>query len=68
VPEQGRFSHEVTGLIDRIRRLVAEQQLLETGASSELREANGLEIARLQRRLATTVRRELALERQRQHS
>jgi hypothetical protein len=54
-----RSSHEVTRLIDRIRKLVAEQRLLDRGASRELREARRLEIARLQRRLATLVKREL---------
>jgi hypothetical protein len=52
-----RPSHEITRLIDRIRELVAEQRRL--SATSELREARRLEIARLQRRLAILVKREL---------
>jgi hypothetical protein len=54
-----RFSHEVTRLIHRLRRLVAEQRRLEDDGSSELREANMIEINRLQQRLATAVKREL---------
>jgi hypothetical protein len=54
-----RFSHEVTRLIDRLRRLVAEQRRLEDDGSSELREAKMIEIDRLQQRLATVVKREL---------
>jgi hypothetical protein len=44
----GRSSHEVSRLIERLRKLVAEG-----------REANRREITRLQRRLATVVKREL---------
>jgi hypothetical protein len=59
-----RPSPEVTGLIDRIRKLVAEQRRLggdgsDGDGSSERREANTLEIARLQRRLASVVKSEL---------
>jgi transposase len=57
--QKGRASHQVTGLIDRIRTLVAERRQLEGRASSDQLEANGREIARLQRRLATVVKREL---------
>jgi hypothetical protein len=52
-----RSSREVTDLIRRIRKLVAERRQLE---NSRLREAKSHEIARLQRRLAIVVRRELA--------
>jgi len=58
--ERGRPSQEVTDLIERIRQLVAEKRQLERSASSGLLEAKTLEIARLQRRLATVVQRELA--------
>jgi hypothetical protein len=54
-----RFSHEARRLIDRLRRLVAEQRRLEDDGSSELREAKMIEIDRLQQRLATVVKREL---------
>ena len=57
--KDGGSSHEVTRLIDRIRTLVAEQRRLDGRASSEQREAKRLEIARLQVRLATLVKREL---------
>jgi hypothetical protein len=58
--EPGRPSQEVTGLIARIRQLVAETRELERGAGSGPLEANESEIARLQRRLAAVVKRELA--------
>jgi hypothetical protein len=54
-----RSSPEVTRLIRRIRRLVDERRQLEGGASRELLERYRLEIERLQRRLATVVKREL---------
>jgi hypothetical protein len=54
-----RSSREVTGLIDRIRKLVAERRRLEERAGGEQLEAKRREIARLQRRLALVVRREL---------
>jgi len=60
VSNHGRFSHEVTGLIDLIRKLVAEQRGLERTASNERLEANRLEIDRLKLRLASAVQRELA--------
>jgi hypothetical protein len=59
MPPQGRASQQVTALIDRIRKLVAERRRLEGRASSEQLEAHRLEIARLQRRLAAAVKREL---------
>jgi hypothetical protein len=55
-----RSSREVVGLIDRIRTLVAERRRLEGRASGELVEEKRREIARLQRRLALRVKRELA--------
>jgi hypothetical protein len=54
-----RSSPEVNRLIGRIRRLVDERRRLEGGASRELLERYRLEIERLQRRLATVVKREL---------
>jgi hypothetical protein len=54
-----RSSPEVTRLIDRIRKLVDERRRLEGGASRELLEKYRVEIERLQRRLATVVKREL---------
>ena len=59
VRSQARTRREVTRLIDRIRRLVAEQRRLEARAGAEPSEANEREITRLQRRLATVVKREL---------
>jgi len=54
---RGRFSPEVTRLLDRIRKLVAAQRALaERGGR---REAYRREIARLQARLASVVKREL---------
>jgi hypothetical protein len=60
VPGAPRPSPEVTGLIERIRELVAEHRRLEMSASTELLERYRREIARLQRRLASAVKRELA--------
>ena len=54
-----RWNREVTDLIDRIRELVAEQGRPDSGPSSKRRESNDREIARLQRRLASAVKREL---------
>jgi hypothetical protein len=54
-----RPSHEVTSLIDRIRKLVAEQRRLDHDAEDERRRANSREIAQLQRRLASVVKSEL---------
>jgi hypothetical protein len=56
---RGRFGPEVTRLIERLRRLVAEQRLLPRSASSGQRAAYRREIARMQQRLASAVRREL---------
>ena len=58
--QQAHTSEEVRGLIGRIRRLVAEARELELGGSRELLEANRSEISRLQDRLATLVKHELA--------
>jgi hypothetical protein len=52
-----RSNREVTDLIRRIRKLVAERRQLESSASHQ---AKTREIARLQRRLAIVVKRELA--------
>jgi hypothetical protein len=52
-------SVRVTRLIDRIRRLVAEQRRLEAGGDGKRLKAYRIEIARLQRQLAKAVRREL---------
>jgi hypothetical protein len=50
----------VTRLIDRIRRLVAQQRRLEAGGDGKRLRAYRVEIARLQGQLATAVRRELS--------
>ena len=55
-----RSGHEVRRLIDRLKRLVAERGRLDGGARRERLEATGREIARLQRRLALQVKRDLA--------
>jgi hypothetical protein len=60
--DQLRPGREVTGLIERIRRLVAEQRRGGGRGGRELREARRVEIARLQRRLAIAVKRELSPE------
>jgi hypothetical protein len=54
-----RSSPEVTRLINRIRKLVDERGRLDGGASRELLDGYRVEIERLQRRLATVVKREL---------
>ncbi len=46
-------------LIDRLRKLVAEQRRLERRGRGEQLEALRCEIARLQQQLATVVRRQL---------
>jgi hypothetical protein len=56
VSRRPRPGDEVSRLLDRLRKLVADQQRLE---GREL-QANRREVARLQRRLATVVKRELA--------
>jgi hypothetical protein len=54
-------SPQVVGLIDRIKRLVAEQRRLdEEGAGDDRRDANRREISRLKWRLANAVKRELS--------
>jgi hypothetical protein len=55
-----RPSPEVTSLIERLRKLVAERRRLEQRrASRELLERRRREIERLQQRLANLVKREL---------
>ena len=54
-------SPQVTRLIDRIKKLVAEQRRLdEDGREDRRRDANRREIARLKWRLANAVKRELS--------
>jgi hypothetical protein len=53
-------SPQVAQLIDRIRRLVAEKRRLERSGGGGRRDRVRVEIARLQDRLADTVRRELS--------
>jgi hypothetical protein len=54
-------SPQVVGLIERIRRLVAEQRRLdEEDAGDDRRDANRREISRLKWRLANAVKRELS--------
>jgi hypothetical protein len=54
-------SHQVVRLIDRIKKLVAEQRRLGDGDSDDRRrDANRREIARLKWRLANVVKRELS--------
>jgi hypothetical protein len=54
-------SRQVVGLIERIRRLVAEQRRLdEEDAGDDRRDANRREISRLKWRLANAVKRELS--------
>ena len=60
VPSAPRPSPEVVSLIHRLKELVAERRRVERSASSELLERYRVEIGRLQRRLASVVRRELA--------
>jgi hypothetical protein len=53
-------SPQVVGLIDRIKRLVAEQRRLDDeDAGDDRRDANRREISRLKWRLANAVKREL---------
>jgi hypothetical protein len=60
-PDPGRSSHQVIRLIDRIKRLVAEQRRLdESDGDDRRRDANRREIARLKWRLANVVKRELS--------
>lgn len=54
-------SLQVTRLIDRIKKLVAEQRRLDEGDREDRRrDANRREIARLKWRLANAVKRELS--------
>jgi hypothetical protein len=60
-PGQGRSSPQVVRLIDRIKKLVAEQRRLdEDDREDRRRDANRREIARLKWRLANVVKRELS--------
>jgi hypothetical protein len=55
-------SPQVRRLLDRIRRLVAEQERLRGNGNRDRREANRREIARLQSRLADVMRHRLSEE------
>jgi hypothetical protein len=58
---QGRPGPQVVRLIDRIKKLVAEQRRLdESDGEERRRHANRREIARLKWRLANAVKRELS--------
>jgi hypothetical protein len=60
-PDHGRPSPQVVRLIDRIRKLVAEQRRLDdTDGEDRRRDRNRREIARLKWRLANAVKRELS--------
>jgi hypothetical protein len=60
-PEQGRPGPQVVRLIDRIKKLVAEQRRMdEDDGEDRRRDANRREIARLKWRLANAVKRELS--------
>jgi hypothetical protein len=60
-PHWHRPSPQVVRLIDRIKKLVAEQRRLDDGDDEERRrDANRREIARLKWRLANVVKRELS--------
>ena len=57
----GRPSPQVGRLIDRIKKLVAEQRRLDDGDGEDRRrDANRREIGRLKWRLANVVKRELS--------
>jgi hypothetical protein len=59
--EQGRSSPQVVRLIDRIKKLVAEQRRLDkSDGEDRRRDMNRREIARLKWRLANAVKRELS--------
>jgi hypothetical protein len=59
--ETSRPSPQVVRLIDRIKKLVAEQRRLDRdGDDDRRRDANRREIARLKWRLANVVKRELS--------
>ena len=56
-----RLNTQVVRLIDRIKKLVAEQRRLDEGGGDDCRrDANRREIARLRWRLANAVKRELS--------
>ena len=55
-------SPQVKRLLDRIRRLVAEQERLTGSGNRARREANRREIARLQARLANVMQHRLSEE------
>ena len=60
-PGEGRPNPQVVRLIDRIKKLVAEQRRLDEGDREDRRrDANRREIARLKWRLANAVKRELS--------
>jgi hypothetical protein len=60
-PGQGHPSPQAVRLIDRIKKLVAEQRRLdEDDGEDRRRDANRREIARLKWRLANVVKRELS--------
>jgi hypothetical protein len=60
-PELGRPSPQVIRLIDRLKKLTAEQRRLDEGDGEDRRrDANRREIARLKWRLANVVKRELS--------
>ena len=60
-PGPGLPSPQVGRLIDRIKKLVAEQRRLDDGDGEDRRrDANRREIARLKWRLANVVKRELS--------
>jgi hypothetical protein len=60
-PEPDRSSQQVVRLIDRIKKLVAEQRRLDkSDGEDRRRDANRREIARLKWRLANVVKRELS--------
>jgi hypothetical protein len=60
-PGQGGPGPQAVRLIDRIRKLVAEQRRLdERDSDDRRRDANRREIARLKWRLANVVKRELS--------
>jgi hypothetical protein len=60
-PGRGRPSSQVLRLLDRIKKLVAEQRRLDEGDSDDRhRDENRREIARLKWRLANVVKREVS--------
>ena len=60
-PEHRRPSSQVVRLIDRIKKLVAEQRRLgDDDSEDRRRDANRREIARLKWRLANAVKRDLS--------